>query len=168
MADAIVSVPTTYFGITACIPRITFYRSTGVRTPIATIALEDTTREFPVVVEEDAGRIFTLRFLDTSKDAATPNYVSYRVDCMSSNTNLVRDTSLNLLTQIEVPLTTAWTTMTDTLSDYELRRLAVTVAGEDYAKTQGEKWQHTTYKMFQVRNVKRFPIGAEACDGTTS
>ncbi len=100
-----------------------------------------------IFTEDDSGDPFTVKFYDTAGALTTPTAVTYRVDCVTNDSNLVTDTAVSAAATVTISSTTDWTQIVDTNNAFELRRLSVTATGSGWGKTK--------YVLFRVKNAKR-------------
>lgn len=88
-------------------------------------------------------------FRDKDGALAVPQAISYRVDCLSTNTEIIADTSFpSVASEIEITLPITATTIQDPLNDFERKLVTVTA-------TYGGGEQVTGAYQFRVRNLSK-------------
>ena len=97
------------------------------------------------VINEGTTGYLTVTFYDKAGDAAAPSAVSYRIDCLSSGTVILTDTSATPGTEVEITLTAAQNAI---VAGLPRERRRVTVTGT-YAGSQAVTHQFD----YEIRNL---------------
>lgn len=97
------------------------------------------------IVNEGTTGYLTVSFYDKTGALAAPSTVSYRIDCLSSGTEIVDDTSVSPASSVEIQLTAANNAI---VSGLPRERRRVTVTGT-YSGDQAVTHQYD----YEVRNL---------------
>lgn len=97
------------------------------------------------IVNEGTTGYLTVSFYDKTGALSSPTAVSYRIDCLSSSTEIVGDTSVSPASSVEIQLTAANNAI---VSGLPRERRRVTVTGT-YSGDQAVTHQYD----YEVRNL---------------
>jgi len=76
-------------------------------------------------VPEKTTAYLTVSFLDKAGAAAIPSAVTYRIDCLTTNTAILADTALTPASSIEITLTPAQNAIINQSDALETKRVTV-------------------------------------------
>lgn len=101
------------------------------------------------IVNEGTTGYLTVQFFDKAGSLAAPSSVSYRIDCLTTGTVVVDDTSVTAGTSVEIQLTAANNAI---LGGRARERRRVTVTGT-YAGSQAVTHQYD----YEIANLSAVP-----------
>lgn len=102
------------------------------------------------IINEKSRCYLTVAFYDKDGNAAIPTSATYRIDCVTNNTQVKDDSSLTPGSSIEIPITSsdnAIIAITNTLERRKVTVEAVYGSGDEV---------HDEYEYY-VKNLSRYP-----------
>lgn len=100
---------------------------------------------YPTFMEGDGGNAIGAAFEDADGAAHTPTTIHYRIDCLTTGTEVRDDTAIGAASSVNITLTQTDTAVQDSDNDIELKRLRIIL-------DTGTDSQRTEDFLFQVRN----------------
>lgn len=101
------------------------------------------------IVNEGTTGYLTVSFYDKAGSLAAPSSITYRIDCLTTQTVVVDDTSVSAASSVEIQLTAANNAI---LGGRPRERRRVTVTGS-YSGSQAVTHQYD----YEVRNLSAVP-----------
>lgn len=98
------------------------------------------------VINERTSAYLTVVFRDRNGAPATPTALSYRIDCLSTSTEILAPTALALASTVEIHLTPTQTRIVSPANAHEQRRVTVSAS---YGAADGLNDEYD----FVVRNL---------------
>ena len=99
---------------------------------------------------EGSSKTLSVSFFDDAKTAATPESVTYRIDCLTTNTVIRGDTPVTPASVLNIALTPADNAIVDQANSRELRRVTVTATYNSGADALNDQFNYFVRNLSQI------------------
>ena len=99
---------------------------------------------------EGSSKTLSVSFFDDANAAATPESVSYRIDCLTTNTVMRDATPITPASTINIALTPADNAIVDQTNSRELRRVTVIATYNGGADALNDQFNYFVRNLSQI------------------